>query len=58
MQKTATMKEDELCSLDDDDYINDVSSTIPVSLAQGPKDLSDDGVIWEWLNIRAHAKQH
>ena len=46
--------------LEDDDYINDVSSKIPIWLAQGRKDLSDDRVIWDWLkyNIRAHAKQH
>ena len=46
--------------LEDDDYINDVSSKIPIWLAQGCKDLSDDRVIWDWLqyNIRAHAKQH
>ena len=33
---------------------------IPIWLAQGRKDLSDDRVIWDWLkyNIRAHAKQH
>ena len=43
--------------LEDDDYINDVSSKIPIWLAQGHKDLSDDRVIWDWLkyNIRAHA---
>ena len=52
--------EDELCSLEDDDYINDVSSKILIWLAQGRKDMSDDRVIWDWLkyNIRAHAKQH
>ena len=46
--------------LEDHDYINDVSSKIPIWLAQGRKDLSDDRVIWDWLkyNIRAHAKQH
>ena len=43
--------------LEDDDYINDVSSKIPIWLAQGRKDLSDDCVIWDWwkYNIRAHA---
>ena len=46
--------------LEDDDYINDVTSKIPIWLAQGRKDLSDDCIIWDWLkyNIRAHAKQH
>ena len=40
--------------------LDDVSSKIPLWLAQGRKDLSDDRVIWDWLkyNIRAHAKQH
>jgi len=50
------------CALmeDDDDYINDVSSKIPIWLAQGRKHLSHDRVIWDWLNynVRAHAKQH
>ena len=46
--------------LEDDDYINDVTSKIPIWLAQGRKDLSDDRIIWDWLkyNIRARAKQH
>ena len=46
--------------LEDDDYINDATSKIPIWLAQGRKDLSDDRIIWDWLkyNIRAHAKQH
>ena len=46
--------------LEDDDYINDVTSKIPIWLAQGRQDLSDDRIIWDWLkyNIRAHAKQH
>ena len=46
--------------LEDDEYINDVTSKIPTWLAQGLKDLSDDRVIWNWLkyNIRAHTKQH
>jgi len=46
--------------LEDDDYINDVTSKIPIWLARGRKDLSDDRIIWDWLkyNIRAHAKQH
>ena len=46
--------------LEDGDYINDATSKIPIWLAQGRKDLSDDRIIWDWLkyNIRAHAKQH
>ena len=45
--------------LEDDDYINDVTSKIPIWLAQGRQDLSDDRIIWDWLkyNIRPHAKQ-
>ena len=46
--------------LEDYDYMNDATSKIPIWLAQGRKDLSDDRIIWDWLryNIRAHAKQH
>ena len=46
--------------LEDGDYINDATSEIPIWLAQGRKDFSDDRIIWDWLkyNIRAHAKQH
>ena len=49
------------CSLlEDDDYINDVSLKIPIWLAEGCKDISDNDIIWDWLkyNIRAHAIQH
>ena len=35
--------------LEDDDCINDVTSKIPIWLAQGRKDLSDDRIIWDWL---------
>ena len=46
--------------LEDDDYVNDVSSKIPIWLDHGRKDLSDDRVIWAWLkyHVRAQSKQH
>lgn len=46
--------------LEDDRYVDDVKSKIPVWLAEGYKDLSDNRNIWDWLkyNIRAHAIQH
>ena len=46
--------------LEDDRYVEDVASKIPVWLAEGYKDLSDKRNIWDWLkyNIRAHAIQH
>ena len=38
------------CALpEDDDYINEVTSKIPIWLAQGRKDLSDYRVIWDWI---------
>ena len=46
--------------LEDDRYVDDIKSKIPVWLAEGYKDLSDNRNIWDWLkyNIRAHAVQH
>ena len=46
--------------LEDDRYVDNVKSKIPVWLAEGYKDLSDNRNIWDWLkyNIRAHAIQH
>ena len=46
--------------LKDDHYVDDIKSKIPVWLAEGYKDLSDNRNIWDWLkyNIRAHAIQH
>ena len=44
--------------LEDDDYINDVSSKIPIWLAQGRKDLSDDRVIWDWLKYNIEHMQN
>ena len=46
--------------LEDDRYVEDLKSKIPVWLAEGYKDLSDNRNIWDWLkyNIRAHAIQH
>ena len=49
------------CSLlEDDDYINDITASIPVWLAEGYKELSDNRNIWDWIkyNIRINAIQH
>ena len=49
------------CSLlEDDDYINDITVKIPVWLAEGYKELSDNRNIWDWIkyNIRINAIQH
>ena len=49
------------CSLlEDDDYINDITAKIPVWLAEGYKELSDNRNIWDWIkyNIRINAIQH
>ena len=48
------------CSLlEDDDYINDIPVKIPVWLAEGYKELSDNRNIWHWIkyNIRINAIQ-
>ena len=38
------------CSLlEDDDYINDITVKIPVWLAEGYKELSDNRNIWDWI---------
>ena len=44
----------------DENYVNHVSLKIPVWIAEGEKDLTDNRSIWEWLkyNIRAHAIQY
>ena len=46
--------------LEDYRYVDDIKSKIPVWLAEGFKDLSDNRNIWDWLkyNIRADAIQH
>ena len=49
------------CSLlEDDDYINNITAKIPVRLAEGYKELSDNRNIWDWIkyNIRINAIQH
>ena len=48
------------CSLlDDKDYVNDITEKIPIWLAEGRKDSSDNRSIWDWLkyNMRAHTIQ-
>ena len=38
------------CSLlDDEEYVNVISESIPVWLAQGHKELADFRCIWDWL---------
>ena len=49
------------CSLlDDEDYVRDVTTKIPIWLIEGQKELTDDRSIWDWTQykIRAHAIQH
>ena len=51
------------CSLsDDEDYINDISAKIPIWLAEGHNELSDNRSIWDWMKyiqcIRAHTIQY
>ena len=45
--------------LEDDRYVDDIQSKIPVWLAERYKDLSGNRKIWDWLkyNIRAHTIQ-
>ena len=46
------------CSLlDDEEYVNNVTEFIPIWIAEGRKELSDDRIVWDWLkyNIRVHA---
>ena len=46
--------------LDDEEYVNDLTEKIPVWIAEGREQLSDDCCVWEWIkyNIRAHAIFH
>ena len=49
------------CSLlDDEEYVNVITESIPIWLAQGHKDLSDYRCIWGWLkyNVRAYTIQY
>ena len=49
------------CSiLEEDSYINEVTRRIPIWVAEGQKELSDNRTTWEWIkyNIRAHAIQY
>ena len=49
------------CSiLEEDSYINEVTRKIPIWVAEGQKELSDNRTTWEWIkyNIRAHAIQY
>ena len=49
------------CSLlDDEEYVNNVTEMIPIWIADGRKELSDDRNVWDWLkySIRAHSVQY
>ena len=49
------------CSLlDDEEYVNDLTEKIPVWIAEGREQLSDDRCVWDWIkyNIRDHAIFH
>ena len=46
------------CSLlDDEEYVNNATEFIPIWIAEGQKELSDDRIVWDWLkyNIGVHA---
>ena len=44
----------------DEEYVNVITESIPIWLAQGHKELSDYCCIWDWLkyNVRAYAIQY
>ena len=44
----------------DEEYVNVITESIPIWLAQGHKELSDYRCIWEWLkyNVRAYTIQY
>ena len=49
------------CSLlDDEEYVNVISESIPIWLAQGHKELADFRCVWDWLkyNVRARTIQY
>ena len=49
------------CSLlDDEDYEEDITMMIPLWIAEGQKEFTDNRMIWDWIkcNIRAHAIQY
>ena len=48
------------CLLDDEDYEEDIARMIPLWIAEGQKEFTDNRMIWDWIkyNIRAHAIQY
>ena len=49
------------CSLlDDEDYEEDITRMIPLWIAEGQKEFTDNRMIWDWIkyNIRDHAIQY
>ena len=49
------------CSiLDDEDYEEDITRMIPLWIAEGQKEFTDNRMIWDWIkyNTRAHAIQY
>ena len=51
---------DAISLLDDEEYVNNVTEMIPIWIADGRKELSDDRNVWDWLkySIRANAVQY
>jgi len=43
--------------LEDDEYVNSVTEMLPLSAAEGRKELSESRSVWDWIkyNVRAHA---
>ena len=48
------------CSLlDDEEYVNDLTEKIPVWIAEGREQLSDDHCVWDWiLKIQYKRSRH
>ena len=49
------------CSmLEDEDYDEDITRMIPLWIAEGRKEFTDNRMIWDWIkyNIKAHAIQY
>jgi len=49
------------CSLlDDEEYVKDITESIPIWLAQGHEELSNYRCIWDWLkyNVRTRTIQY
>ena len=46
------------CSLlDDEDYEEDIARMIPLWIAEGQKEFTDNRMIWDWNHVKKHIRK-